>query len=327
MSFLIGAVTVITATFVVFAYLLFIWWLDRYEREPLWLVLLVFAFGGLFGTTCACMISILPAIAASALGEVGDMLTIVVVAPVVEEVTKGAVFLLLIWSKHFDNETDGLIYGAATGLGFACIENLLYFAGTENLAELVMLAALRTLFTALVHATSSAMLGMAIGYARRRGLKRGALFVLLGYVLAVLNHGLWNGAAVLSGFATLQELGLSMFVTASGFLLIVLVSLMMFVITQFSLSREHKMIKRYLKVEADLGVIPHAHAEIVPFWLKRYRAGWLDPRIDRKKYVKAATTLAFRSYQLEDAEGERRVRIETEIAQQRATLRTLLAAA
>lgn len=327
MSFLIAAATVITASLVVFAYLLFIWWLDRYEREPIWLVFLVFIFGGLFGTSVACVVSLVPMIVLTAIDQtLSQVVTTIVVAPLVEEFTKGAVFLGLILSKHFDNETDGLIYGAAVGLGFACVENLMYFAGAGSVGELVLIASMRTLFTALVHATSSAMLGMAFGYARRRGFKRGVLVVFGGYLLAVANHAAWNGAAVFAGFGTMQELGLSIVFSVGGVLLILGVSGMMFLITQFSLKREHDMLKRYLRLEAQRGVIPAAHVEVIPYWMRRSRSGWLPPNVDKRAYIKAATLLAFRSYQLEDADGSRRVRIESDIAAQRAALRTLLAA-
>ena len=107
-------------------YLGVIWWLDRYEREPFWMVALTFGYGALF------------AIAFSLVGTVlvtrffgidpTDMTaTATWVAPLVEEPGKASILFLLLLSRHFDNTTDGLIYGAAVGLGFAMTENFLYF--------------------------------------------------------------------------------------------------------------------------------------------------------------------------------------------------------
>ena len=89
--------------------------------------------------------------------------TSVVVAPLVEEFMKGLAFLpLLLLGKQVDNRTDGLIYGAAAGLGFACVENLYYYIKVfdpDHLNLLIQTVFLRTLFTTLVHCVSSALLG------------------------------------------------------------------------------------------------------------------------------------------------------------------------
>ena len=37
-SVLIVLASVLAATVPILAYLMFVWWLDRYEREPIWLV-------------------------------------------------------------------------------------------------------------------------------------------------------------------------------------------------------------------------------------------------------------------------------------------------
>lgn len=99
-----------------------------------------------------------------------DVISTVIVAPFAEEFTKALVFIPLVATFHFDNKTDGLIYGAATGLGFAAVENIgYYYSALEGGADAVlMLVVMRTLFSALVHCTSSAILGMSIGYARHR---------------------------------------------------------------------------------------------------------------------------------------------------------------
>lgn len=327
MDFVIGAIAVIGATVLVFSYLVFIWWLDRYEREPFWLVLFTFAYGGIFGTFFGCMLSILPStISVMALGAAGGgFVGAVIVAPIIEEFTKGLVFGALVLSKHFDNETDGLIYGAATGLGFACVENLLYFASAESVDSLVGMAILRTLFTAIVHCSSSAALGMAIGFARHRGgFGRVALLVSVGYAAAVANHAVWNGLATASGFDSMQESGLSLFLTLIGCSLVMLSAFVMFALTQISLKREHDTIKRFLILEAQRGTMPAEHAEIIPYWLKRRKSGWLPGAVDKEAYIEAATLLAFRQHQLEHAEGSRRERILREIEEYRSAIAGML---
>src|SRR6266852_4755448 len=51
-------------------------------------------------------------------------------APFVEEIAKGcALLMLFLWKRdEFDNVTDGIIYAAMVGLGFAMMENVQYYA-------------------------------------------------------------------------------------------------------------------------------------------------------------------------------------------------------
>ena len=58
---------------------------------------------------------------------VAAMVGPVLVAPLVEEPCKALFLAYVIWNRHFDNMTDGFVYGAAAGLGFGMTENLLYF--------------------------------------------------------------------------------------------------------------------------------------------------------------------------------------------------------
>lgn len=279
---------VVLSTFAVLSYLLVIWWLDRYEREPGWVLALTFAWGGLGGTCLAIAFSSIPqAILMDLFGEdIASVFTTVVIAPVVEEFTKAMVFVLLVLSKHIDSETDGLIYGAATGLGFAAIENLLYYAGAGD--GLYSTIIMRTLFTTFVHCVSSALIGMGIGWARHR--KWTAIWaVLVGYVSAVLTHGTWNGLAVLA-----ERSGEGM-VMMMSVMLLAGAGLMMFLLTQWMLVREHHVMRRFLEREAAQGTLPLEHARWIPFWSKRHRVKVAD----RGKYIRLATLLAFRQHQVE----------------------------
>lgn len=315
---------VLASTAVLLAYLVFIWWLDRYEREPLWLVGLVFGWGATIGIGCGCAINTTVLAPFKTVLSAGASmgLAAIVVAPVTEEITKGLVFVPLVWTDHFDNETDGLIYGAATGLGFAAVENILYFtkfvASPEiSAAGLVGMAVVRTLFTAVMHCISGAIFGMSVGYARHRDIDfKWLIFPGIGYVLAVANHSIWNTASVLSNLHSGFQL--------AGIGLVAVASLVLFGLTQYSLKREHDVIRKFLHREAERGLLPDAHADIIPYWTKRRRDDWLDDRVDREAYVEAATLLAFRRHQLEISDDERRDEYIEEIEHYRDRIRDLL---
>jgi RsiW-degrading membrane proteinase PrsW (M82 family) len=279
---------VIASTLVVMGYLVTIWWLDRYEREPVWLIILAFIWGGLGGTCLAVGLSTGPQAGLIALfgNDIGVVLTTIGVAPIVEEFTKGLIFLPLLFSRQIDTETDGLMYGAAVGLGFAAMENLLYYAGAGD--AIFQTIVVRTLFTSIVHCIASSLVGIGVGWAMHR--RFSAIWaVLVGYVCAVFVHGTWNGLAVLAersgqGIVFIISCGL---LTAAG--------AMMFGLTQWMLMREHHVLRRILEREAANGVLPVEDARMIPYWTKRAKIKGPD----RRQYIRLATTLAFRQHQLE----------------------------
>jgi len=279
---------VMASTLVVMGYLVTIWWLDRYEREPIWLIILSFIWGGLGGTCLAIGLSAGPQAGLIALfgDDIGVALTTVGVAPMVEEFTKGLVFLPLVFSRQIDTETDGLMYGAAVGLGFAAIENLLYYAGAgDAIFETIVV---RSLFSSIVHCVASSLVGIGVGWAMHRRLS--AIWaVVVGYICAVMVHGTWNGLAVLT-----ERSGQGIvFILSCG--LLAAAGAMMFGLTQWMLLREHHVIRRILEREAAAGVLPVEDALKIPYWSKR---GKVKNR-NRAQYIRLATTLAFRQHQLE----------------------------
>ena len=194
------------------AYLWYVLSLDRYEKEPLRAV--AFAFG--WGAVGAVIFSVFAELffagfAILAAGEDdADTLTLVVGAPVIEEAFKGLALLLLLWfyRQEFDNVLDGVVYGAVVGLGFAMTENIGYFIiayeedGASGLGELFLV---RAVINGFGHAMYTGIVGAAIGWSRSR-YARGAARIavpVLGYLIAVLLHMLWNGGVLF--IADLQE--------------------------------------------------------------------------------------------------------------------------
>lgn len=116
------------------------------------------------------------------------------VAPAVEEPLKALFLLYLIRSPRFRYVVDGAVYGIAVGIGFAVSENLLIYL--PDAGESVLGVALsRTLSTALVHATASGIVGITLGRVRRMNTPRRALVPVLGFVLAIALHALYNNLA------------------------------------------------------------------------------------------------------------------------------------
>lgn len=116
-------------------------------------------------------------------------------APVIEEVLKGIIIFYLVSRTDFRYFVDGAIYGFGAGIGFAIIENFEYILNQPDTA--LVLAIARVFSTNLIHATASAIIGIALGrsrFARSVSLTRwGSLAA--GLILAVGLHMGFNSIA------------------------------------------------------------------------------------------------------------------------------------
>jgi len=220
---------------------------------------------------------------------------VVVLAPLLEEPAKALALLLLARTARFESTTDGFVFGAAAGLGFALSENLIYFHGAADAGDGALLAgvlALRTLYSALMHAVATAAIGAAVGYVKFRNGRRRVLVPLLGLAVAVGVHALWNGLleAALGGRLALGLLDLVLFPIEFALL---------FLLFQLALLDERRIIRRELQEEADLGVLPARHLAFLAAYARRARPDWLPAGMDGRRYIRQATALAFRKHQLQ----------------------------
>lgn len=187
-------------------------WLDRYEPEPAKYLLFALCWGAFIATLAAIFIN---TEAANLMGETraGGSRAAVFVAPPVEELAKGSVILLLalVRRKEFDGIIDGLVYAGMVGVGFAFTENILYYgrifsqlseeAGSNaGLRGTIVLFILRAVISPFAHPlfTSFTAIGIGIAVRHRSTVVRFGAPVI-GYLAAVLAHGLWNGGASWAG--------------------------------------------------------------------------------------------------------------------------------
>jgi RsiW-degrading membrane proteinase PrsW (M82 family) len=181
---------------------LLIYYLDLYEREPISVAIAAFLWGAFAATALA--------LDAGGWDEVlanvttpgfalrwGPSLT----APVIEEFLKGAglVLLYLIVRDEVDDMMDGFVYGALCGLGFAVVEDVVYFmAGFGGTPSGVLEGFyVRVVSSGLYgHVLYTGLVGMAIGLLVTRrdpAPMRERIPVAAGIIaLAVLGHALWN---------------------------------------------------------------------------------------------------------------------------------------
>ena len=107
-------------------------------------------------------------------------------APIVEEILKGLLLWFLVRRPKFTYFVEGAIYGFAAGVGFAIFENYQYILGAGGAGFGVAIS--RVISTNLMHATTTSLLGIALGYARFERLPRLVLVSLAGMLAAILVH-------------------------------------------------------------------------------------------------------------------------------------------
>lgn len=237
-------------------YLLLALWIDRYEPEPARMLATTF----LWGASVAAFLSLLfNSIAIAAVGLVlpahAEAATVVLVAPAVEEIAKGLA-LLFVWLQardEFDNVTDGVVYAAMVGLGFAMTENVQYYgnalldAGSGGAAAWPVFF-LRGVAAPFAHPLFTAMTGIGLGLAMER--HRGGVPIalpLLGLAGAIALHLLWNLSSMLGDAFYLTYL-LVMVPVFAGTLLVV----------RDALRRESQVIREQLAAQLAAGMLTDA---------------------------------------------------------------------
>ena len=198
-----GLATVLAAVPVVPLVLCYLW-LDRYEPEPRRLLLMGLLWGAFAATFVALVVQGIGGIFAGVTEEA----SLAVLAPVSEELTKGLFLFFLLWWRRaeLDGILDGLVYAGMVGIGFAFTENILYlgaaFNGSDGMgpggvAGITTTFVIRCLFSPFAHPLFTAFTGIGVGLAvsTRKPVVRW-LAPVVGYLFAVLAHGLWNGSTI-----------------------------------------------------------------------------------------------------------------------------------
>ncbi len=296
-------------------YLIIIWRFDRYDREPFGLLLQNYFWGAIGAIIFALLgSSILETFISIFVSDPTTLnhITTIFVAPFVEETTKGIFLLITVLNKKFDNITDGIVYGGAIGLGFGMTENFLYFlAFGHTAAELISIVIIRTLFSAVMHCVATATFGAFVGYAKFKSLAYKFILPFVGLLIAIFIHFAWNFSVSFESTALL------------GFIFMAFTVIVFIAAFSLAILSEKKIIYRELLEEAQSGVLPPEHINILNS-NKRNRFGWVDESI-RKLYIRAATTLAFRKMQYKNTSGSKRNSYEKEIQHYRIYIQTLLA--
>jgi len=171
-------------------------WLDRLEPEPRTMRWNAFLWGAGVSTLVASAANEYTAATA------GDAAALVISAPVVEEIMKTLGILGAAKRRQIDTPLDGAVYAGYVGLGFAMVENVIYFSQAITVGDLGPVFVLRGLFSPLAHPYFTLWVGLAVGKAVRDG-RMYRVTALRGLVSAILLHASWNASGVNEALAVL----------------------------------------------------------------------------------------------------------------------------
>lgn len=171
-------------------------WLDRYEPEPGRYRLAALGWGGVV----AVILSFIAEQVLFALPGTTDFIDTAVIAPLVEEAGKGLflVAVLVLRRSQIHGLLDGIVYAALVAIGFAFVEDIVYYTsalGQGGPAALTFTFVLRGVMSPFAHPLFTSALGIGIGIAAStRSTAVRVVAPVLGYLVAVLLHGIWNGS-------------------------------------------------------------------------------------------------------------------------------------
>jgi RsiW-degrading membrane proteinase PrsW (M82 family) len=262
--------------------------LDRYDPEPLWLLALAFAWGALVAVLISIVVNTVVTIAAAVVAlfiglppEIGSLVGAVLSAPIFEEGSKGLglLILLIFFRRYFDDVLDGIVFAGVIALGFATVENVLYYGSglrSGGWYGLGLLFLMRGILSPFAHATFTSVTGIGCGISREshNGFVR-FLLPIVGYIGAVALHMFWNGMAAFS-LPIVREAGLTwtcdyigltgdnepICAFSIGYAFLEVPLFLFFVIfALFIMRRQNRILKEMLAFDVARGLVPEEHKQ------------------------------------------------------------------
>lgn len=244
---------IIFATLPVPVYLMLVLWIDRYESEPLWMLATAFFWGALVAVFIAFVFNTATGVAVAVMTEsveAGEAFSAVISAPIVEETAKALILFIFFFKKdEFDGVVDGIVYAAMAGLGFAMTENIQYYgrAVGESGEHLTAVFILRGTLAPYSHPLFTSMTGIGLGLARQSQNTAVKIFTpIIGLLLAISMHSIWNGSVVVFGGAGFLISYLIIMVPAFTIILVVIF---------FAVRREGRIVREFLHSDFQGGLL------------------------------------------------------------------------
>ncbi len=180
--------------------LIFLYKRDKYEKEPIGMLLKALISGAVIVIPILIVESILTKPEGFSNNFASAFYEGFFVAGMTEEVFKFLAFFIFIWrNRNFNELFDGIIYASYISLGFAAVENLFYVFGYGY-----GVGALRAFTAVPAHALFGITMGYYFGLARFNDKKK-SFYIWLAILTPILLHGFYD-------FCLMSDNGLLMLV-------------------------------------------------------------------------------------------------------------------
>jgi protease PrsW len=287
-------------------YVLFVWWIDRYEKEPWRWLVAAFLWGAFPAVAIAIALQLTFDIPLTSLmPQHSALVSVSIVGPLIEEAAKAAplVVLYALARHELDGPLDGIIYGSLIGFGFAMTENLLYFwsGAGDGVSSWGMLVLGRAVVFGLNHAMFTSLFGIGLTLAAHKpsASHRWGLAVL-GLSGAVTAHFFHNFFLSVGDYClvslVLDYLGVG----------VVLVTIVL------AWRREKRWLQTFLSDEVEQGLLSAKELAIISSWRRRTMQRWRQMGAGHRAQARAwnrlvhdATDLAFQKRQYTRRPNER----------------------
>lgn len=190
------------------AYVAFFYEHRHLSRLTMPTISMTFVYGGLLGIIAAALLEpfFISQLNLGAILRIGF----------IEEFAKILGVLVIARSRRHDSEMDGLILGAAAGMGFAALESsgyafTIFLKSHGSVSIVVVVTLIRGLLSPLGHGTWTAILASVLFRESRNGHFRINLQVIEAYLLVSILHALWDGMALV--LTTVFNLGLGVLIS------------------------------------------------------------------------------------------------------------------
>lgn len=166
---------------------IYVYFRDKYEKEPIKLLLKALLFGMLIPVPVIFVEQFLTYVMPELSAAWTAFYTAFVVAAFSEELFKYLVFFWLIWrNANFNEKFDGIVYATFISLGFAAVENVMY---VFNYGETT--GYIRAIVSVPGHALFGVTMGFYFGMAKFYPNRRNE-FLIKAFVYPILLHGIFD---------------------------------------------------------------------------------------------------------------------------------------
>lgn len=184
---------------------------DKYEKEPLGMLLKAFLLGICAIPFDVALVNFIESVWHSDTVFFQAFFT----AGIPEEFCKWILFMLVIWrNSNFDEFFDGIVYAVFISLGFACVENMMYLFSSDDFGAAFQTGVMRALLSVPGHFLFAVIMGYFLGMAKFKPQER-RKYLILSYVCPMIAHGIFDYLLMLSAAFTennLEWMGVMMYV-------------------------------------------------------------------------------------------------------------------